>query len=368
MAIKAKTVNSKKVFEVYINGCDRNGARVQMRRRGLESLRKAEEAEFELKRELAKLKEFGVDPRWGEWILECVKLLKVTYRPSTMYSFEKIMAKWIPKTWALKELKSFSKMEVHNFLHEELGPEVSLHTKKSVLKLIKRVFQMAIENGKLELNPCNGLMIKTPETEKKVLTNAEVETFLKTAESTDHRFYPVWVLALFTGMRSGELFAMRWSDIDFETATISVSRSWNSKNGFTSTKNQKSRVVPMSAELLQFLRERKLQEVNREFVLPRLKEWERGDAAKVTKAFCKSVGVSDIRFHDLRATFITNLLARGEPLVRVMATVGHSDMETTNVYLRKAGIELQGATERLGYKIPTREHAKILQFGRADEV
>lgn len=74
--------------------------------------------------------------------------------------------------------------------------------------------------------------------------------------------------------------------------------------------------------------------------------------------------MTDIRFHDLRATFITNLLARGEPLVRVMATVGHSDMETTNVYLRKAGIELQGATERLGYRIPGESGGTVLPFPR----
>ena len=47
-----------------------------------------------------------------------------------------------------------------------------------------------------------------------------------------------------------------------------------------------------------------------------------------------------------------------------MATVGHSDMETTNVYLRKAGIELQGATDRLGYRIPEESGAKVLAFAK----
>jgi len=96
--------------------------------------------------------------------------------------------------------------------------------------------------------------------------------------------------------------------------------------------------------------------------LPRLTEWQRGDAAKVTRAFCKSIGVTDIRFHDLRATFITNLLARGESLARVMAIVGHSDMETTNVYLRKAGIELKDGTEKLGYKIPKLNISNVYEF------
>lgn len=97
-------------------------------------------------------------------------------------------------------------------------------------------------------------------------------------------------------------------------------------------------------------------------MLPHLTEWTRGAAARVIKAFCRSLGITDIRFHDLRATFITNLLARGESLARVMAIVGHADIETTNVYLRKAGIELNGGTDRLGYKIPSREGADVIEL------
>ena len=170
------------------------------------------------------------------------------------------------------------------------------------------------------------------------------------------------VVSLLTGCRSGELYSLRWSDVDLENRTISVSRSWNSKNGFTSTKNQKSRIVPISEELLQFLKELKLSRGGEEFVLPHLTEWTRGDAAKVIRKFCRSLGITDIRFHDLRATFITSLLARGESLARVMAIVGHADMETTNVYLRKAGIELRGGTEKLGYKIPNAHNGNVLKL------
>ena len=45
--------------------------------------------------------------------------------------------------------------------------------------------------------------------------------------------------------------------------------------------------------------------------------------------------------------------------VRVMAIVGHEDMETTNVYVRKAGIELVGGTEKLGYKVNGNEFVEI---------
>jgi integrase len=365
MAIKSYQVQGKKFYEVYVNGFDRFGKRIQSRRKGIESIRKAEEAEFELKRELAKRKEQAVDPRWGEWVLECLSILKVQYRVSTHYSYEKTLKKWIPEAWEKRELSSFTQSQIHELIYEILPKDATQSTRKYVLKIVKKIFQMAVDLGKITKNPCYGMVVKVPEPEKKVLTNSEVETFLREAKATHHNFYPIWVVALYTGMRSGELYALKWSDVDFEAKTISVSRSWNSKNGYSCTKNQKSRIVPISEELLAFLKAYKLQRGsgrNDEFVLPHLTEWTRGEAARVIKRFCKSIGVTDIRFHDLRATFITNLLARGEPLVRVMATVGHSDMETTNVYLRKAGIEIQGATERLGYKIPGESGAQVFAF------
>ena len=119
--------------------------------------------------------------------------------------------------------------------------------------------------------------------------------------------------------------------------------------------------MPISEDLINFLKEQRLRATN-EFVLPRLNEWERGDAAHVLGQMCKALGITKIRFHDLRATFITNLLSRGESLARVMAIVGHADIETTNVYLRKAGIELAGGTDKLGYSVPQASSGKILRL------
>ena len=125
--------------------------------------------------------------------------------------------------------------------------------------------------------------------------------------------YPMWVAALSTGMRSGELFALRWTDIDFEGRTIAVTKQWTSKNGYGPTKTQKNRVVPVSEDFLRYLKELRLQSKDsNDFVLPSLLEWENGEQAKVTKEFCQAIGITKIKFHDLRATFVTNLLASGE--------------------------------------------------------
>ncbi len=72
MAINTYIENGKKFYEIYVNGFDSRGIRVQRRKKGLNTLRKAEMAEFELKRELAKLKEEAAPFRWSEWLFECL--------------------------------------------------------------------------------------------------------------------------------------------------------------------------------------------------------------------------------------------------------------------------------------------------------
>lgn len=121
--------------------------------------------------------------------------------------------------------------------------------------------------------------------------------------------------------------------------------------------------MPISDDLLKFLKELKLKKIGGDaFVLPQFTEWKNGEQAKVTREFCEAIGVTCVKFHDLRATFITNLLARGVSLARVMSIVGHSQIKTTNGYLRKAGVEVKGATEELGYQLPTAQDATILSL------
>jgi integrase len=84
--------------------------------------------------------------------------------------------------------------------------------------------------------------------------------------------------------------------------------------------------------------------------------------AKTLREFCKRIGITSIRFLDLRATFITNLLTEGVALAKVMAIVGHRQIETTDYYLRKAGFDLKDATNALGYEIPTFNDSQVVSL------
>ena len=141
-------------------------------------------------------------------------------------------------------------------------------------------------------------------------------------------------------------------------------------------------MVPISAELKQLLTELKKigpfkatlkpSVVNHprarivtfdDLVLPRLREWRNGDQAMVLAEFCRSIGVTPVKFHDLRATFITNLLSQGVPLVKVMSIVGHRKMSTTDEYLRLSGVDIKiGTTEKLGYGLPKHTEGNVISL------
>ncbi len=296
MAIKVSEVNGKKVYEVYVNGFDLRGRRVQFRRRGIESIRKAEDIQFECERKLANLREEGVPYTWKEWFDIAVSRMKLDLRASTILSYESYLGEWVNDRWKDRELKSITRQDVFDVVMDQVECDLTPHSRKTLLKCTKRVFQMALEDGLIDRNPAVGVKVHVPEVEQKVLTNEEARIFLREAKATNHRFYPVWLMALFTGMRSGELFALLWSDVDLDTRMISVNKQWTNKVGITSTKTRRSRQVPISDELLTFLKEWKLKS-GTDRVLPFLKEWENGEQALVTRQFCRRVGITEVKFH-----------------------------------------------------------------------
>lgn len=338
---------------MYVNGSDANGKRWQKRKKGIETLKKALAIEFELKRELANKKEEGSSYRFQAWFSQCMERMKYNNMPSTVINYTSLINKWVMPHWKDRDIATIKKSDVYDLVFIQCKAITAEWSQRNLIKTVKRVFQMAVEEGLIDKNPCLGITIRIPESIMKVLNPSEVQTLLTEAKITNHPFYPIWVFALLTGMRSGEMVALEWNDIDLENRLISVNKQWTNKNGLVlGTKTSKNRIVPISDELYQFLIELKLLRGTEKNVLPFLKEWEHGDQARVIREFCIAIGITSVRFHDLRATFITNLLSRGESLARVMAIVGHSELKTTNCYLRKAGVELKGGTDKLSFKVP----------------
>jgi integrase len=362
MAISSYVKDNKKLYRVSVKTRDPVGKQILKRKIGITSEKRAREVEFEFKKELEQKSGERSFPIWEEWFDCCIQKMQFELRLSTIENYTGTIRKWVHPSWKGKRISEISRSDVHNLIFREMEAAPSKHTQKNVLKMVKRIFQMACEENILDRNPCVGVRVKLPEANLTVLNSGEVEKFLNEAKAVNHRFYAVWVAALMTGMRSGELLALQWNNVDLDSKLIRVECSWSSKVGFMPTKTKTSRVVPISEGLLGFLKVLKLQKGSSNFVLPRLWEWEQGNQAQITREFCTAAGVTPVRFHDLRATFITNLLAKGVALARVMSIVGHAELKTTNGYLRKAGVDVQGCTEELGYKLPPESEGKVLNL------
>src|SRR6185312_8716609 len=214
MAIKSYTKDGKKMFLVFVKARDRYGKQVAKRRQGITSERKATDIEFQFKKELEEMSEGKPSTMWSAWVNHCIERRKIDLMPSSVMNYQGGLEKWVTPHWGNRFLSDISRSDVHKLIFEELQLGASPHARRNALKMIKRIFQLAVEEGYLDRNPCVGLTVKVPESEQKVLTSSEVETFLSKARAFSHPFYPVWVVAVMTGMRSGEMFALEWNDID----------------------------------------------------------------------------------------------------------------------------------------------------------
>jgi hypothetical protein len=146
----------------------------------------------------------------------------------------------------------------------------------------------------------------------------------------------VFLTAAFTGLRQGELLALRWRDVDFERRVIRLHRTYKSGNGVDTPKSGRGRSVPMADEVAQALArlgEREDHTGDDDLVF-------RGPRGHVNaqklgyryKAALRRAGLRELRFHDLRHTFGT-IAINGADIVQVQAWMGHADIKTNSAVL-----------------------------------
>ncbi len=232
----------------------------------------------------------------------------------------------------------------------------------------------AVDSGILFRNPCKlcTLPLKNAP-EMNYFTAAEVKIFLKAAEAD--RYFPLFLLAIETGMRPGEYLGLKWSDIDFANNQLSVRRSVKKRVGggfyFTEPKTKKSRrAIPLSGTLLTALKEHR--RVQAEYIMKHRKHYQdnglvfpneigepflmenlrRRHFAAIVEAYNakeeNEVKLPKIRLYDLRHTMATLLLTAGVHPKVVSERLGHASITLTmDTYSHVLPTMQQDATESL---------------------
>jgi integrase len=149
----------------------------------------------------------------------------------------------------------------------------------------------------------------------------------------------IFLTAAFTGLRRGELLALRWRDVDFAASVVRVRASY-AAGELTTPKSGKVRSVPLAPEVAKALArvgQRIDWTADDDLVFP----GEAGgylDGSALRRRYATALnraGLRPLRFHDLRHTFGTRMIAKAD-IRRVQEWMGHSDVQTTMRYLHYA--------------------------------
>lgn len=196
----------------------------------------------------------------------------------------------------------------------------SVASRNVYLIRLKALFTKAVEWKMLESSPAKPVeFLRGQEARTRFLTAAEIEKLL---DGASKRFRPLLTLALHTGMRKGEIFRLRWPDIDFQARIITVNV----------TKSGKRRSIPMDETLVETLRTLPSR-FKQGVVFPSQTTGEAlTDVSKIFPLLCDKVGLKDIHFHDLRHTFASHLVMSGVDIRTVQELLGHATMSMTMRY------------------------------------
>ena len=301
-------------------------------------------------------------PFWCALIQEFIEARRIeNYSEKCLYDYE-VCLRAHTSHWDGKQVSEIRPEMIHEVIKQRLLGR-SDATKRNILKMIRAILSFAVGKGYVPVNVTPSMKIKITNKEKLVLTRSQVMLLLSKGEEFNWEWLPHVSLALYSGLRNGELYALRWENVDVERGYIFVRESWNNKSGFKCTKSGDERKVPIVDELRLFLDRLRIKTGGTGFVLPRLKDWDRGEQARKLRTFLLGLGLPQIRFHDLRASFATLLLEAGEPPAKVMLVGGWKDMKTMMIYMRKAGIGLEGFGKGLNLISP--EPSQVLSFSRS---
>ena len=312
-----------------------------------------------------------------EWIKIWLFELKANdLKPSTVERYSGVYDNYIKNTGIgkckLKNLKATNIKLYYNRLIEE-GKTVNIV--KTVNKILKASLNGAKMNGYLYVNVCENVTLP----KEKIKEKKEVAVFTLDEEKKlltsikNHKYKMVFILALGTGLRIGELMALKWSNINFENKTLDVNRAMsrayvfeNGKKVFkieenTPKTNSSIRTVPIPSNVLKELQEHKKKQdlfkklyaevyEDRGYVFANpLGEFIKPDTISKSYAkLLKEIGIPHKKFHSLRHTYATRLSEKGVSLKTIQKLLGHASIRmTADIYTHVMNEEKVLAVEKI---------------------
>jgi integrase len=311
--------------------------------------------------------------------------LALTRRGATLVEYDLMLAKLRAVTGDTIKLSAIARQHIIAVQARMLAGDTPAKpaTIHKTLRGLKTIFNRAVARGYLYRNPVAGVAVPRVEPrEQRVYTAAEVDRLL--AAAPDIWWQALIRLAATSGLRRDELLNLRWRDVDFDRAAVSVVardageveidgrryRTWP----WAAKARTSYRTVPLPPETIESLRRLRLRmgptpyvfvdtqrlatiqrrldgagrlPVKTEIINNLLTRFKALQAAAARNADGTTVDWPIGSFHDLRRTFCTRLAEAGVPLHVLKRYAGHSDISTTERYYLGVGAEMDDRARRV---------------------
>lgn len=287
------------------------------------------------------------DMPFGEWMdFWYQNYTKPRLRPTTQACYEgRIYQHIIPELGKLP-LNQLSQKDLQQFYTrlkksgrlirtEQFGAGLSDSTVRGCHVTCRAALEKAVQEGLLRSNPAAGCKLPPKRgREMQVLDREELQRFLLQAQAEG--YFELFLLDLCTGLRRGELLALQWGDLDFDTGTLTVEKQVCSVKGQFQVSVPKTRAsirkLVLPPGVVEVLREYR-RGVDSRWMFPSpVKEdapLSPGVARRRLQRILERAGCRHIRFHDMRHIFATLSLENGMDVKTLSAMLGHVSAATT---------------------------------------
>jgi len=279
-------------------------------------------------------------------------LAQLQVKPSTAARYESLLRVHVLPTWGRVPLHAVTHAEVARWVAELTGKGLASATVRQAHRVFSLLLALAVRDNRIPRNPASGVRLpRGAPKEKRWLTHVEVAALADAAG--DCGGLVIRVLA-YTGLRFGELAALRVSRVDMTRRRITVAESVTEVAGkavFGTPKTHATRSVSLPQFLLDRLADQVADKPDDAFVFPapqggvlRLRNWRR----HVFDPAVTAAGLNDLSPHDLRHTAASLAIAAGANVKAVQRMLGHASAAMTlDVYSGLFEDDIDQVAERL---------------------
>ncbi len=271
--------------------------------------------------------------------------VKASVKQKTYESYECIIRKHLIPALGAKKLKNLTPVQVQNLYQQKLDAGLSRRTVRHIHIVLNMALKRAVKWEIVLRNVAEA--VDAPKLERKEIKHLipeQVKVFLRAVKG--ERLEALYVLAVTTGLRQGELLGLRWQDVDLEKKVVRVRQQLSrSKHGvsFTTPKSNRGRDVPLMDYTSEALRKHRKRQEDEKLKLGNLRQ-ETGlvftsvkgaplNASYLTsrclKPLLERAGLPSITFHGLRHTCATWFGSREMYVKNLQAILGHANISQT---------------------------------------